>query len=158
MNETLTRTQLGRPGRSMPIKLLVALTIILTIVFLVPVIQSRTASLNQDSAEAAIEDRYGIHITMLAVTAGGGIVDFRFKIVDPEKANNYMHGSYEELPILLVENDGTRINPRPHTHHVNYEFGRTYYQFYRNPGGVVKTGSEVTAVLGDLQLRHIVVR
>ncbi|MCB9423085.1 MAG: hypothetical protein H6667_25015 [Ardenticatenaceae bacterium] len=158
MNGILTRTQLNRPGRLTRLTLLVSLALFLMIVFLVPAIQARMTPYNQDDVVAAIEDQYGIHITMLAMTAGGGVIDFRFQIVDPEKANNYMHGPYEDLPALVVEHNGTRIDPRPHTHHVNYEFGRTYYALYRNPGGVVKAGTRVTIILGNLQLKHIVVR
>ncbi len=158
MNHTLTQTKLSQPGRLIRLTLLVLLVLILAVVVLVSVNHFKTGSISQASVEAAIEDRYGIHITMLAVTAGGGVVDFRFQITDPEKANNYMHGPYSELPVLVVEKNGTRIDPRPHTHHVDYEFGRTYYTLYRNPGGVVEEGTRVTAVLGDLRLSNIVVR
>lgn len=158
MNGILTRTELKQPGRLTRLTLLASLALILAAVVLVFVIQARTTPVSQDSIQAAIEDRYGIHITMLAVTAGGGAVDFRFQITDPEKANNYMHGPFSELPFLIVEKSGTRIDPRPHTHHVDYEFGRSYYTLYRNPGGVIEAGTRVTAVLGDLRLRNIVIR
>ncbi|MBP7041801.1 MAG: hypothetical protein KBE23_03615 [Chloroflexi bacterium] len=157
MNGILTRSHLSRPGRLTRITLLLSLVLLLAAWFLMPkpappVVQDQT------SVEAAIEDLYGIHITMLALTAGGGVVDFRFQVVDPEKATNYMHGLYEDLPVLIVQENGTRIDPRPHTHHVDYEFGRTYYHFYRNPGGVVEQGTRVTVLLGDLSLKNIVVR
>jgi hypothetical protein len=159
MNGILSRTQLNKPGRLTRITLLVSLVIFLAVAAMSSVFQSPTTN-EQDraSAEAAIEDQYGIHITMLAVTAGGGVVDFRFQVTDPEKANFYMHGDYEDLPVLIEEESGTLIKPREHTHHADYEFGRTYYQIYRNPGGVVKTGSSVTAILGDLRLSNIIVR
>ena len=159
MNEILTRTRFKSPSTLMRLMIVfVLLLLVLGVLFWELFIQSQTASINQDEVIAAIEDQYGIHITMVAVTAGGGVVDFRFQVVDPEKANNYMHGEFNDLPVLFVENDGTRIEPREHTHHVNYEFGRTYYTIYRNPGGAVERGSRITAVLGDLQLKHIVVR
>ncbi len=160
MNGILTRTQLNQPGRLTRLTLLVVLALVIATVALVSVIQGGTASKTQDRAgiEAAIEDRYGIHITMLAMTAGGGVVDFRFQVTDPDKANNYMHGPTDELPYFIVENNGTRIDPRPHTHHVDYEFGRMYYTLYRNPGGVVETGTRLTIVVGDLRLKHIVVQ
>lgn len=158
MNSILTRTELNRAGRLTRLTLLVVLALFLTAGVLVLVNQARTTPVNQDGVEAAIEDRYGIRITMLAVTAGGGVVDFRFRVIDPEKANNYMHGPYNALPVLIVEKDGTRIEPRPHTHHVDYQFGRTYYTLYRNPGGAVESGTSVTVVLGDLLLNNVVVR
>lgn len=159
MNGNLSLTELSKPGRLTRIILLASLMIFLTAAAISSVFDSpKRISQDQATVEAAIEDMYGIHITMLAVTAGGGVVDFRFQVTDPEKANFYMHGDFEELPVLLVEDSGTLIKPREHTHHVDYEFGRTYYTIYRNPGGVVKTGSSVTVILGDLSLSNIIVR
>lgn len=160
MNGILSRTQLSQPGRLTRLTLLVSLVLFLGAFILVSIKQADTkaAAQNQASAEAAIEDRYGIHITMLAVTAGGGVIDFRFQITDPEKANFYMHGDYEDLPMLIEEDSGTLIKPREHTHHADYEFGRSYYTIYRNPGGVVQTGSSVTIILGDLHLSNFIVQ
>lgn len=158
MSTTLTQTVTNRPRRWDRLALLIALALFLAALALGFVLQSRTTPLSMESIEAAIEDRYGIHVTMVAVTAAGGVVDFRFKVTDPEKAEKYMHGPYNELPILIAETNGTRIDPRTHIHKANYEFGRTYYMIYRNPGGVIEPGSEVTIVLGDLRLNHVPVR
>jgi hypothetical protein len=159
MNGILSRTQLNKPGRLTRIILLVSFIVFLAVAAMSSVFQSEKAiERDRASVEAAIEDQYGIHISMLAVTAGGGVVDFRFQITDPEKANFYMHGDYEDLPVLIEEDSGTLIKPREHTHHADYEFGRTYYTIYRNPGGVVKTGSSVTVLLGDLRLSNVIVQ
>ena len=155
----LSRTQLSQPGRLTRVLLVISLLVFLTVAALSSNFQPEAVIVpDQASVEAAIEDQYGIRISMLAVTAGGGVVDFRFQVVDPEKANFYMHGPFEDLPVLLVEDSGTLIKPREHTHHVNYEFGRTYYTIYRNPGGVVKAGSSITIILGDLRLSNVIVR
>ena len=158
MSTTLTQTMTNRPRRWDRLVLLIALVLFLATLVLVFILQSKTAPLSTESIEAAIEDKHGIHITMVAVTAAGGVVDFRFRVTDPEKAEKYMHGPYSELPILIAETNGTRIDPRTHIHKVNYEFGRTYYMIYRNPGGVIEPGSEVTVVLGDLRLNDVPVR
>lgn len=159
MNGILSLTELRKPGRLTRLILLVSLIVFLIAAAMSSVFDSpKRINPDRASAEAAIEDMYGIHITMLAVTAGGGVVDFRFQVTDPEKANFYMHGDFEDLPVLLVEDSGTLIKPREHTHHVDYEFGRTYYTIYRNPGGVVKTGSSITVILGDLSLSNMIVR
>ncbi len=158
MSTTFTQTVTNQPRRWDRLALLVALVLFLAALALVFILQSRTTPMSTESIEAAIEDKYGIHISMVAVTAAGGVVDFRFRVTDPEKAEKYMHGPYSELPILIAETDGTRIDPRTHIHKANYEFGRTYYSIYRNPGGVIRSGSEVTVVLGDLRLNHVPVR
>ena len=159
MNGILSRTQLSQPGRLTRVLLLGSAAIFVIVVAMSSLFEpGKINAPDQAAVEAAIEDQYGIRITMLAMTAGGGVVDFRFQVVDPEKANFYMHGPFEELPVLFVEDSGTLIKPREHTHHVNYEFGRTYYTIYRNPGGVVKAGSSITIILGDLRLTNVIVR
>ena len=157
MNGILTRTQLNRPGHLIRWTLLVSLALVLSAAFLPPIIQSVIAPYDEADVMSAIEDQYGVRVSMIAVTFGGGAVDFRFQIVDPDKANNLFH-EYENLPVLIVEGSGKRIDPREHTHHVDYMFGRTYYQLYRNPGGIVKPGTKLTVAIGDLELKHVVVR
>lgn len=156
MDGILTRTQLNRPGHLIRWTLLTALAVVLAGAFLVPFIQSLMSPYDEAAVIAAIEDQYGVHVSMIAVTMGGGAVDFRFQIVDPDKATNFCY-DYENLPVLIVESSGKQIEPRQHTHHVDYEFGRTYYQLYRNPGGVVKPGTRMTVRIGDLELKHVVV-
>lgn len=112
---------------------------------------------NQDNVIRAIEERYGLRITMLGVTAGGGAVDFRFQVVDPDKASVYLHGT-EDLPFLIVEGSGARIEAPNHQHTTTYQYGIVYYMLYGNPRGVVQPGTRVTVVLGDLRLKHIVAR
>jgi len=156
MNGILTRNQLNQPGHLIRWTLLASLLLVLSVVFIVPFIHPAAAPLSQEDVMAAIEDQYGVRISMIAVTMGGGAVDFRFQVVDPDKATNFCY-DYENLPVLFVEDTGARIDPRQHTHHVNYQFGRTYYQLYRNPGGIVKQGTRLTVVIGDLRLEHFVV-
>ncbi|MCB8983254.1 MAG: hypothetical protein H6659_05500 [Ardenticatenaceae bacterium] len=160
MNGIFIQKKLSQPGRLTRVILLAAGGLFIAVWFLVSAYQTGISARFPDraSVETAIEDQYGIHISMIAVTAGGGVIDFRFQVTDADKATDYMHGAYEDLPVLIVEDTGTWITPRPHTHHVNYEYGRTYYHIYRNPGGAVKPGAFVTVVLGDLRLQHVVVR
>ncbi|MCB9445210.1 MAG: hypothetical protein H6669_13355 [Ardenticatenaceae bacterium] len=155
MDGILTRTQPNRPRHLIRWTLLTALALVLSGAFWVPYIQSIITPYDEDAVIAAIEDQYGVHVSMIAVTMGGGAVDFRFQIVDPDKATNFCY-DYENLPVLIVESNGQQIKPREHTHHVNYEFGRTYYQLYRNPGGIVKSGTRMTVQIGDLELKHVV--
>lgn len=104
---------------------------------------------------AAIEAKYGIRIKRISVLAGGGAVEFRFLIVDPEKANEFMHEP-EFMPSLIAEDSGYRI-PAPQGTHRNmvYKFGVGYHIMYGNPGGVVKSGTPITIAFEDFQQRLI---
>ena len=35
--------------------------------------------------------RYGIDVTLVAVTAAGGLIEFRYQVVDPDKADRVVH-------------------------------------------------------------------
>ena len=108
------------------------------------------------SAEA-VEARYGIRITHIAVIAGGGLIDFRFQIIDPDKAAALV--SVEGRPILIAEDSGKVIDSLyhpPHSH--NIVAGQSQYFLYNDRGGAIQRGTLVSVVLGDLRLEHIVAK
>lgn len=158
MND-ITRTQSirKRTVRLARYFLPVILLLILTSVNL-PSFEFRTSkqqTITGQDDTAAIEEQYGIRVKRIAVLAGGGVVEFRFLIVDPEKANKYMHDS-DYLPTLITEDNGARIEAPQRTHrNMVYKFGVGYHILYRNPGGAVKSGTPVTLVFNDLQ-QHII--
>jgi len=96
------------------------------------------ASVQDDSL--AIEERYGIRIRRVAALAGGGIIELRFLIVDPDKANLYMHDP-EYMPALVA--DGIRLEPPERGHDMEYKAGWGYYILYGNHSSAVKSGKPV---------------
>ncbi len=106
-----------------------------------------------------IEEKWGIRVSQIGVTADGGMVDFRFVVTDPDKALELMSKA-DNLPILATEDNKTYINsaalmsPR---HALNP--GTTYFMLYRNTKGAVKPGTAVTVLFPDeLKLEHVVAR
>ena len=104
------------------------------------------ASVQDDSV--AIEARYGIRIRRVAVLAGGGIIELRFLIVDPDKANLYMHDP-EYMPALIA--DGIRLDPPVRGHDMEYKAGWGYYILYGNHSSAVKSGKPVVIEFDDLR-------
>lgn len=153
MNELTAQVQ-SRKLRHIHYLLPVVIGLILIFAGLL-LIQSWSLFTNQDDVVRAIEERYGIHITMLGVTAGGGAVDFRYRVVDPDKASVYLHGT-TDLPVLISESNGARIEAPTHMHSTAFQYGVVYYTLYGNPRGVIQPGSKVTVMLGDLRLKHVV--
>jgi hypothetical protein len=107
---------------------------------------------------AAIEDRYGIRISQVAVTADGGMVDLRYVLVDPNKAANFGEDA-QSTPVLVPEGgkvvvSETALMPHKETLHP----GVTYFLLYHNAAGSIKTQTYVTIELGDLRLEHVPVR
>ncbi len=119
-----------------------------------------TASLDQiDPAQvAAVESAWGIRISHVAVTGGGGLVDVRYQVVDPDKALG-IHDP-ESRPILIDEASGRALDkPGIHSAHKvrPMRAGGTYYLLYQNNGGLLKPGSRVTIRIGEVTLEHVVV-
>ena len=114
-------------------------------------------------SEAELAQRWGIRITQIAATADGGMVDFRYQVIDPEKALQLVQeddkGNLPDLPLLMAENSGMVVNsaaqmPSKHT----LQAGIIYFLLYRNAAGAVKRGTPVTVVIGDQRIEHIVAR
>ena len=55
--------------------------------------------------------RYGIDVTLIGVTAAGGLVDFRYQVVDPDKADPIIH-DLDLFPKLIEERTGAMLAMR----------------------------------------------
>ena len=105
--------------------------------------------------QAALEDRYGVRIKLLAVTGAGGLVDFRFKVLDAEKAGTLLKDR-QTAPALVVEDSGATLK----THQglpddLTLQDGVMYFVVYPNAGGAVKPGTPVTVLFGDVRIEPI---
>lgn len=103
-----------------------------------------------------IEAQFGVRFNFVAVTAEGGMVELRYRVLDVGKAANFGHYT-ETSPLLLDEDTGKMVDVTImglHNHRV--EPGRTYYVLYRNTESAVKSGRPVTIQIGDLKLEHVV--
>ena len=106
----------------------------------------------------AVEARWGVRVTQVAMTGDGGLVDFRFIALDPDKALAMMQ-DVNNLPILRTEDSGKIVNSAANmaaTH--DLRAGQTYFLLYRNPGGAIRPGTPVTILFGDLKIEHVLSR
>jgi hypothetical protein len=107
---------------------------------------------------AAFEETTGVRVTQVAVTGGGGLVDLRFQVLDPDKAGA-VH-SPETPPMLIHEPTGFQVSHlvMNHSHKGPFKAGVTYYLIFYNSGDVVLRGDTVTVQLGEARLAHVPVR
>jgi hypothetical protein len=105
-----------------------------------------------------LTERTGVQITQLAVTGAGGLVDLRYRVVDPDRANA-IHDA-RTPPGLVDEKTGLVVHRllMDHAHTGPYTAGVTYYLVFTNPGNRVKRGDRVSVLLGDTQVEHVAVR
>ncbi len=103
--------------------------------------------------------RTGITVTLLGVTGGGGMIEFRYQVVDPDKASLLLHEE-DRTPILVAEGTGETLGMvnRPHVHKAELQLGGTYFFIMANSRNALKDGTKVSVVIGDVRLEHLVAR
>jgi hypothetical protein len=101
----------------------------------------------------------GISVTLLGVTGGGGMIEFRYQVVDPDKASQLLHDE-DKTPILVAEASGETLGmvTRPHAHKADLQLGRTYFFMMANTQNALRDGTKVTVIIGDVRLEHVVAR
>ncbi|SCG77071.1 hypothetical protein [Micromonospora inositola] len=106
----------------------------------------------------SLGQRSGVRITRVAVTGGGGLVDLRFTVVDPELANT-LHDDGTP-PAVVDEQSGLVVHEllMNHSHTGAYKTGITYYLVFENPGNWIHRGGRVSVLLGNAQVEHVAVR
>ncbi len=151
-----------RPRISWPV-VMAALVLIVGTVVGVRGFGSSSASKSASSAtgnvmpiSAEIEAKYGIRFTLVAVTAGGGMIEIRYQVLDSDKASA-VHSA--ELAPIIVDSKGTKFaDPGMvgHTHVGKAKSpGTTDYILLSNARDGLKSGSMVTIEVGGLELRNV---
>jgi hypothetical protein len=111
---------------------------------------------------AAFEETTGVRIVRIASVGGGGIIDLRFQVLDPDKAL-VVHDKQSPLSIL-DERSGTALRTAFHGKHsggtaqVGLNPGLTYYLLFANSGGVLQRNDLASVTVGDVRLEHVLVQ
>jgi hypothetical protein len=148
------RATTWRPSRTSA-TLAIAVAILLAAALAIALRPAPTGSTTPQT-NADIEAKWGIRPTMVAATADGGLVDFRFIVLDTNKVFALM-SAVENLPVLVAEDSGTIVNsttPMGGERHT-FNTGGTYFLLYRNTNGAIRAGTPVTIRFGDLKIEHV---
>jgi len=108
--------------------------------------------------EEELVEKSGVTIVYVAVTGGGGLIDLRFKVVDPDKADA-VHDE-NNPPTIVDEATGLVVNQllMGHSHTGTFTAGQTYYLIFENPGNIVQSGGTVSVLLGNAEVDHVIVK
>lgn len=105
---------------------------------------------------------WGIEIVGLRQSAGGAMLDFRYRVTDAEKARPLLERSTSAYLVdqasgrrLTVPNP-PKIGPLRQTSRALIP-GRTYFILFSNTGRSVAKGSRVTVVIGEFRAEDLVV-
>ena len=96
-----------------------------------------------------------MQVRLIGVTAGGGLVDFRLKIVDAEKARQFLQDS-DNLPVMLIAEDSRQILAADSMDgDIQWDDGSILFMLLPNSEGLIQPELPVTIQFGDLQLEPI---
>jgi hypothetical protein len=105
--------------------------------------------------------QWGVEVLWIKETAGGYMLEYRYKVLDAEKAKPLFER--QTKPVLIHEESGLRLAvPVPSKtgalRNSNLpQAGKTYWMFFSNPGGLVKAGDQVSIQIGDYLQQHLIV-
>jgi len=113
------------------------------------------------NAAATLEEQWGISVVGIRLTAAGHMLDFRYKVLDPEKASHLLdrqNKSYlvDEKSGVIMTVPKTKIGPLRQTA-VKPVAGKNYIVLFGNMGDAVKPGNKVTVVIGNFKAENLIV-
>jgi hypothetical protein len=108
------------------------------------------------------EEKWGLKIIAVRLTAGGYMLDLRYKVTDPEKAAPLLDQKIK--PFLVDQETGIKLYvpnmPKAGflKHRVdNPDVEKTYFILFGNSRGLVRHGRLVTVSLGDFRKENLAV-
>jgi hypothetical protein len=106
-------------------------------------------------SETELEEQYGLSVRLIGVTAGGGMIDFRLKMVDADKARQFLQDP-ANLPVMFVMESGAELLAADTMEDdITWEDGGILFMLLPNSGGEVQPGTPVVIKFGDLQLEPV---
>lgn len=148
-----------------PLLITSIMLIVATIGFLSSLMNARNNAHNEHSLPETIisndmlEQEYGIRVTLVGVTAAGGMVDVRYQVIDPVKAAKLV--SEEDggiMPMVFVGTGDVILMPDMHMRDQELIAGRVYFNLIPNTQNAVKQGTVVTIAFGDVAVEPTLAR
>lgn len=111
-----------------------------------------------------LAEKWGVEVIGIKRTAGGYMLDFRFRVVDAEKSlplfdhriKPYMVADKSDikLPVPMANKVGAF---RPTNRGKNIKADKIYYMLFANPDNYVKSGEKISVVIGDFKVEDLTV-
>jgi hypothetical protein len=102
---------------------------------------------------ADLESKYGLRVSLVAVSMMDGVVDVRLKIIDPEKAKMLLM----DQAALLVDQKILVLAPHMHSH-ARLKQDKIHFIFFPTTNGQIHAGSEVSLVFGAVRVEPVIVQ
>jgi hypothetical protein len=119
------------------------------------------AGARSQRGETYIARRFGVDQLQVRSTSSGSSLEFRYRVVDPQKAA--MLNDKSAKPYLVDQKTGNRLTV-PTMEKIGLlrqvatpEPGREYWMVFANPGKLVKPGQRVDVVIGAFRASSLTV-
>ena len=126
-------------------------------------VSAKTGFIQQTKEQKqALSEKWGIELVAMRSTAAGHMVDFRYRVLDAEKAAPLF--VRKTKPYLIHQESGKALAV-PNTAKLGSlrnsnipQQGRTYWMFFGNSHGLIQIGDKVTVAIGDFRAIDIEVQ
>lgn len=116
----------------------------------------------EKDTELELAEKWGVEITGVRLAAAGHMIDFRYRVLEPDKAMPLLS---RDSKAYLIDQKSEKVLSVPSTAKVGPlrttgkpEKGRIYWMFFGNTPGFIQSGSKVTVVIGDFRVEDLVVQ
>jgi len=121
--------------------------------------QSSTDDASTD--QASIGEKWGIEITSLRLTSNDHMLDYRYRVLDADKATDLFK---RQIKPYLIHQETGQVMAVPETAKLGPlrnsnipQEGKIYWMFFGNAGQLIQPGDKVTVVIGDFRAENLVV-
>ena len=153
------------PAKDVAKRILIAVSGLMAIIGLVMLegCASVQPAKQTDAQHTTAAEAAGIKIERIHLSAGGQMLDMRYRIVDANKARLALN--HQAKVYLIDQASGVQL-PVPDMAKVGKlrqlpvasESDKIFWMFFSNPGAVVKSGARVTLVIDELRIKDILVQ
>lgn len=107
------------------------------------------------------QDKWGIEVVSIRTSAAGSMLDFRYKVVDAQKAEALF--VRKTKPYLIHQESGAvlsvpvtaKVGPLRSTNKPKQD--RIYWMFFGNKTKLVKPGDKITVTIGEFRAQDLIV-
>jgi hypothetical protein len=113
------------------------------------------------SDQARLAETWGVEISSIRLTAHGHMIDYRYRVLDADKAAELFKRQIKPYLIhqasgkVLAVPDTAKLGPLRNSN--TPQEGRIYWMFFSNARDLVQHGDQATVVIGDFRVENLVV-
>lgn len=99
-----------------------------------------------------LESDFGLQVSLIGVTAGGGMIDFRLEVLDAEKAKKLLWDPARKPTLIAVKSGIELTNPSMEENGPALADGDIIFALFPNSGSAIRPGDELRVAFGTLHL------